>query len=129
MAQPGAWFDYLGYRFKRTVTRRRLIRVPRAKSMQKRREGLRSVTRRCNGQSFDEIIRRVNTRLRGWFEYFKHSYPTVFEEVDGWVRMRLRSILRKRCRRKGRGRGDDHIRWPNACFTEHGLFSCVAACA
>lgn len=129
MTQPGAWFDYLGYRFKRTVSRRRLIRVPRPKSMQKLREGLRSVTRRCNGHSLNEIIRRVNTRLRGWFEYFKYSYPTVFDEIDGWVRMRLRSILRKRCQRKGRGRGDDHIRWPNAFFTEHGLFSCVAACA
>ncbi len=129
MTQPGAWFDYLGYRFIRTVARRRLIRVPRPKSIQKLREGLRSVTRRCNGHSLDEIIRRVNTRLRGWFEYFKHSCRTVFEEIDGWVRMRLRSILRKRCRRKGRGRGDDHIRWPNAFFTEHGLFSCVAACA
>ena len=103
--------------------------MPRPKSVQKLREGLRSVTRRCNGHSLNEIIRRVNTRLRGWFEYFKHSYPTVFDEIDGWVRMRLRSILRKRYRRKGRGCGADHIRWPNAFFTEHGLFSCVAACA
>ena len=66
-------------------------------------------------------------KLRGWFEYFKHAYRTQMQSVDGWVRMRLRSILRKRSRRKGRGRGNDHQRWPNAYFTEHGLFSCVAA--
>ena len=66
-------------------------------------------------------------KLHGWFEYFKHAYPTALNSVDGWVRMRLRSILRKRSRRKGRGRGTDHQRWPNAYFTEHGLFSCVAA--
>lgn len=127
MAQPGAWFDYLGYRFLRTVAKARLIRVPRPKSMKKLREGLRPVTKRCNGYGLKEIIRRVNVRLRGWFEYFKHACRTIFIEVDGWVRMRLRSILRKRSKRKGRGRGSDHQRWPNAFFTEHGLFSCVAA--
>ena len=29
--------------------------------------------------------------------------------------------------RKGRGRGADHQRWPNAFFAEQGLFSLVAA--
>jgi hypothetical protein len=40
---------------------------------------------------------------------------------------RLRSILRYRQGRRGRGRGTDHHRWPNAFFAEHGLFSLVAA--
>lgn len=125
--QPGAHFDFLGYRFQRTVARGRPIRVPRPKSMKKLREGLRPVTKRCNGQSLGEIIRRVNVRLQGWFEYFKHAYRTSFPGVDAWVRMRLRSILRKRSGRKGRGHGTDHYRWPNAYFSEHGLFSCTAA--
>ncbi|MEO5367744.1 MAG: group II intron reverse transcriptase/maturase [Magnetococcus sp. WYHC-3] len=127
IAQPGAHFDFLGYRFKRTAASKRLIRVPRPKSMRKLHEGLCPITKRCNGHSLEEIIRRINRKLRGWFEYFKHSYPTVLKGVDGWVRMRLRSILRKRSKRKGRGRGADHHRWPNAYFAEHGLFSCVAA--
>lgn len=127
MTQPGAQFDFLGYRFMRTSARMRLIRMPRPKSLRKLREGLRSVTKRCNGCGLDEIIRRVNTRLRGWFEYFKHACLSTFVEIDGWVRMRLRSILRKRRKRKGRARGTDHQRWPNAFFTERGLFSCVAA--
>ena len=127
MTQPGAHFDFLGYRFLRTEARARLIRTPRPKSIRKLREGLRAVTKRCNGYSLDEIIRRVNVRLRGWFEYFQHACRSSFTDIDGWVRMRLRSILRKRRKRKGRGRGADHLRWPNAFFTEHGLFSCVAA--
>ena len=49
------------------------------------------------------------------------------EEMDAWVRMRLRSILRKRRKRKGRGRGADHRRWPNAYFEERELFSMVRA--
>ena len=43
--------------------------------------------------------------------------------MDSWVRMRLRSILRKRQKRKGRGRGLDHKRWPNRNFENLGLFS------
>ena len=37
----------------------------------------------------------------GWFEYFKHSHKTTFPPLDGWIRMRLRSILRKRQRTGG----------------------------
>ena len=37
--------------------------------------------------------------------------------------MRLRSILRKRNKRKGKGRGLDHNRWPNRYFENLGLFS------
>ena len=47
----------------------------------------------------------------------------TFPRLDGWVRMRIRSILRKRLGLRGRGRGSDHQRWPNAFFGERGLFS------
>jgi len=45
--------------------------------------------------------------------------------VDSWVRMRLRSILRKRA--GGKGRGLDHYQWPNAYFAECGLYRLGAA--
>ncbi|MCF7890846.1 group II intron reverse transcriptase/maturase, partial [Candidatus Bipolaricaulota bacterium] len=47
--------------------------------------------------------------------------------LDKWIRMRLRSILRRRAGRKGRGRGRDHQRWPNTYFTKRGLFSLAEA--
>jgi RNA-directed DNA polymerase len=75
----------------------------------------------------DTIIRDLNRTLKGWYEYFKHSHRTTFPRIDKWTRMRLRSILRKRTGRRGRGRGRDHQRWPNAYFAEHGLLSLVAA--
>jgi len=118
--QPGG-FDFLGYHFERGY------RWPRKKSLQKLKDTVRVKTRRNNGHSLEAIITSLNRSLRGWFEYYKHSHWTTFEPVDGWVRMRLRSILRRRCHRKGRGRGSDHQRWPNAFFAEHGLFSFVAA--
>jgi RNA-directed DNA polymerase len=55
--------------------------------------------------------------------YFKHSKANVFEQIDGYMRGRLRSILRKRRKKKGRGRGKDHQRWPNVYFTTMGLYS------
>ncbi|MFN3413166.1 MAG: group II intron maturase-specific domain-containing protein [Thermoanaerobaculum sp.] len=91
------------------------------------RERIRVHTRRTNGHSLDAIMAKINPILRGWFEYFKHSKANTFPAIDGWVRMRLRSILRKRCRRRGRGRGGDHQRWPNTFFTAAGLFTMTQA--
>lgn len=114
-------FEFLGYRF---VKHRRF---PRQKSLAKFRDAIRAKTRRTSGRSLEMTIVDVNRTLRGWFEYFKHSYRTVFRDLDGWVRMRLRSILRRRYDRKGRGRGGDHQRWPNAYFTDRGLFCMTTA--
>jgi RNA-directed DNA polymerase len=114
-------FDFLGYHFERHR------KWPRKKSLDRIRDTLRSKTRRMDGRSLEEIIGDVNQTLRGWFEYFKHSQNSTFRTLDGWIRMRLRSILRWRDKRKGRGRGRDHQRWPNTFFTAHGFFSLVAA--
>jgi RNA-directed DNA polymerase len=114
-------FEFLGYHFQGGD------RWPRTKSQKKLREAIRAHTRRTNGHSMEAIIAQINPILRGWFNYFKHSRRATFSPVDGWVRMRLRSILRKRSGRRGRGHGTDHRRWPNAYFTALGLFTMVEA--
>jgi len=114
-------FDFLGYHFERGYC------WPRKKSLDKFRNNIRAKTRRNNGHSLENIVRSVNLTLRGWFGYFKHSHWTTFETLDRWVRMRLRSILRRRTGGRGRGRGRDHHRWPNAFFAVRGLFSLAAA--
>jgi hypothetical protein len=44
--------------------------------------------------------------------------------LDGWMRRRLRSILRQRSKgNKGISGKIDHFRWPNKYFQEIGLFS------
>ncbi len=118
--QPGG-FDFLGYHFERGM------RWPRRKSERKLRDTIRAQTRRRHGQSLPSIIVDLNRTLGGWFGYFKHSHKTTFATLDGWVRMRLRSLLRRRRRGHGPGRGADHQRWPNAYFAELGLFSLVTA--
>jgi RNA-directed DNA polymerase len=114
-------FDFLGYHFERGY------RWPAKKSLKKLKDTIRNKTRRTNGHSLDTIIRDVNRTTRGWFEYFKHSHTTTFTSLDKWIRMRLRSILRRRLKLRGRGRGADHHRWPNAYFAESGLFSVTTA--
>jgi RNA-directed DNA polymerase len=118
MAQPGEGFDFLGYHFQHGGKR-----WPRKKSEQKLRERLRAKTKRTNGESLRKIIGELNPILRGWYGYFRHTSRGLLQGMDGWVRGRLRAILRKRTGSRGRGRGRDHQRWPNAYFARHGLFS------
>ena len=110
-------FDFLGYRFAAGGRR------PRDTSLKKFKDTVRAKTKRTAGHSLTQIIDDLNPMLRGWFEYFKHSHRTTFPPLDGWIRRRLRNILRKRSHRQGISRGYDHIRWPNAFFAEHGLFN------
>jgi RNA-directed DNA polymerase len=113
-------FDFLGYHFERG------LRWPRQKSVEKLKQALRGKTPRNSGHSLPCIIADVNQTVRGWYEYFKHGHPNSLEPLDKWVRMRLRSILRKRRGGRGHGRGNDHLRWPNAYFAKLGLFSMTA---
>lgn len=119
-----AWtdgFDFLGYHFE-DGTRR-----PREKSLTKLKDTIRAKTRRTSGDSLTKVIGSLNRTLKGWFAYFKHSQPWVFPRLDGWIRRRLRSILRRREHRRGCSGGYDHKRWPNAFFAEQGLFSLKSA--
>lgn len=110
-------FDFLGYHL------RGALRLPRDKSLKKLKDTVRAKTRRAHGHSMEFICASLSATLRGWFTYFRHCHGTVFRDLDGWIRMRLRSILRKRSGRPGRGRGADHQRWPNSYFAERALFS------
>jgi RNA-directed DNA polymerase len=116
-ARQAGGFDFLGYHFERGQ------KWPRQKSLRNLRQKLKERTRRTNGQSLECIIAGLNPILRGWYHYFRYSKGNALQRLDGWVRGRLRSILRKRAKRKGRARGTDHQRWPNRFFDEAGLFN------
>jgi RNA-directed DNA polymerase len=112
-------FDFLGYTFKARH------RWPREKSVAKFKDAVRAKTRRSPGCSLAKVISDLNPTLRGWIEYFKHGHGPIFRILDGWIRRRLRSILRKQQKRQGiaRSNGADHRRWPNAFFDGYGLIS------
>jgi len=122
MTEAGAHFDFLGYRFQRSRDGN-VLRLVRPKSKQSLRAKLKTPTKRCNAESLSAIIAGINPVLEGWFGYFKQAKPSELSAMDGWLRMRLRSILRKRRKGEGRGRGSDHHRWPNRYFEKLGLFS------
>ena len=120
--QAGQGFEFLGYRFE---AGRRWVR---RKSLRALRERIGVRTKRTRGDSLAKIIEDINPMLRGWFNYFKHAHSVAQLGIDGFVRRRLRAILRKQEKRPGMGKClDDHRRWPNTYFATRGLFTITAA--
>ena len=116
--QPGEGFEFLGYRFE---AGRRWVRK---KSLASLRQKVRDKTKRTRGDSLERIIADLNPMLGGWFQYFKHAYSTTFTDIDGFVRRRLRALLRKQEKRPAFGRSfEDSKRWPNAFFANKGLLT------
>jgi RNA-directed DNA polymerase len=120
--KPGGGFDFLGYRFEGG---RRYVRK---KSLKAFKDKVRAKTGRTRGASLERIIAELNPMLRGWFGYFKHAVPSEFRLLDGFLRRRLRAILRKQEKRPAFGLCPaDHRRWPNAYFASLGLFTLSTA--
>ena len=74
------------------------------------------------------MIAGLNPTLRGWFEYFKHSHLADVRQgsTAGYAAGSAASFASSR-RQGMRGYGADQIRWPNAFFDGHGLFSLRSA--
>ena len=120
--EDGQGFDFLGYRFE---AGRRWVRK---KSLKALKDKVRRKTGRTRGVSLRSIIEELNPILRGWFAYFKHAQRLEFSRMDGFIRRRLRALLRKQEKRPGLGRClADHKRWNNAFFAEQGLFTMTEA--
>ena len=120
-ARERGGFDFLGYHFERGM------HWPKRESERRFRRAIKAKTKRTTGESMEAIIASINPIIRGWYGYYKHGHWTTYGPLDGYVRGRLRGILRKRAHRTGRSRGADHQRWPNAFFDALGLFTMTAA--
>lgn len=120
--QEGLGFEFLGYRFEAGK------RWVRKKSLQGFKDKVREKTSRSRGDSLSVIVADLTRTLRGWYGYFKHADKNTFPRLDGFIRRRLRAILRKQEKRPGRGIcRADHTRWPNAYFANLGLFTMMQA--
>ena len=88
---------FLGYSV--TVNRTPRLKVA-PESVKRLKDNLRLVFRRGRGRRLDRVIGELNPVIRGWVGYFRLSEVRVsFEELDGWLRRKLRCLLWRQWKR------------------------------
>lgn len=66
------------------------------RALERCHERLHHLTRRTRSGQLEEVLQEINTYLRGWIGYFRLAdTPSVFQELDEWLRRRLRQLLWK----------------------------------
>ncbi len=102
----GNSIDFLGYTFRveRCLYRNNdtYIRIePKKKSIEKARDKIRELTSRSmNHVPVDKFIRRIDSFLNGWSEYFKLGHPSrVFRKMDNYVSAKVIKHLSRRSQR------------------------------
>jgi len=89
---------FLGFSFYKR-TGEVFIRVAR-RSLERFREKLRRLTRRTRSGKLEDLIQEINQYMMGWIGYFRLAdTPSVFEDLDSWIRRRLRQLIWKRWKR------------------------------
>lgn len=81
---------FLGYSFWTASGGNIRLRVA-PKALQTMKNRVREITSRTAGRSLTQTIQELRGYLNGWKEYFRLAdTPTIFSEMDGWIRRRLR---------------------------------------
>jgi RNA-directed DNA polymerase len=89
---------FLGFSFYK-YKKEMLVRVA-GRSLERFHDKLRRLTRRTRSGKLEEIIREVNTYTVGWIGYYwQANTPSIYAELDGWMRRRLRQMIWKRWKR------------------------------
>ncbi|OXI88228.1 group II intron reverse transcriptase/maturase [Burkholderia sp. AU33423] len=90
---------FLGY----SVTMHRQARLRIApESLKRLTARVKELMRPGRGRSVSQTIEALNPVLRGWISYFRHTeVKGALEELDGWVRRRMRSLLWRQAKRRG----------------------------
>jgi RNA-directed DNA polymerase len=84
-------FEFLGFTFHGRFLR------PRPRALASFKDEVRRRTRRLAPVSLGRMVEDLNPVIRGWGNYFKVGDVTsLYEDLDGWIRMRLRSKVIRR---------------------------------
>lgn len=95
-------FDFLGWRIQRRAMRgqggkRALYTYPSKKSLASVMGKVRALTRRHKHRTLAALLRRLNSVLRGWCNYFRHGVSSrTFSYLDHFAWWRIVGWLRKR---------------------------------
>ena len=89
---------FLGYSF--TSQREARLKVAPV-SVQRLKEKLRAIFRHGRGSNLSRLIEEELTPLlRGWMNYFRLAeVKGIFEELDGWIRRKLRNLIWRKWKR------------------------------
>ncbi len=64
------------------------------------KQRVRRLTRRSGGRSLEEVVRKLRVYVLGWKAYFRLAQtPRVWQELDKWMRHRMRAIQLKHWKR------------------------------
>lgn len=84
---------FLGFSF--TWNKQPKIRLAE-KTRKRFKDRVRELTRKNRSISLDERLEKLNRYLRGWIGYFRLiDTPSILQELDEWIRRRLRACLLK----------------------------------
>lgn len=71
-----------------------------AESVRRLKARVRMILREGKGRSLSQVIEDLNQLLRGWMGYFRLAeVKGIFEELDGWLRRKLRCLLWRQWKR------------------------------
>jgi RNA-directed DNA polymerase len=120
----GGSFAFLGFEFRRILSRTKKWRPYYAPKLKKRTAlfaKLREVFRRNVSQPVGKVIEEINPILRGWVNYFRVGHSNrCFSMVKHWVEKKVRRHL---MRSRGRG-GMGWKRWSREwIYSTLGLFN------
>jgi RNA-directed DNA polymerase len=88
---------FLGFSFTHRVEPKRRI-APKA--LLRCKQKIRELTRRTRGISVEQMAKELATYLRGWKGYFGFcETPSVLQDLDKWIRHRLRATIWKQWKR------------------------------
>jgi RNA-directed DNA polymerase len=69
-------------------------------SIKRAKARIKEMVRKGRGRSLTKVIAELTTYLRGWVNYFRLSQVKIaFEEMDQWIRRKLRCILWRQWKR------------------------------
>lgn len=89
--------DFLGYGL---IGRDKARLKVAAASIARLRQRVKALLRTKGGVSVAAAIEALNPLLRGWTSYFRYAQvKDVWQELDGWIRRRLRGRLWRQCKR------------------------------